>query len=81
MESHDWFHYVNKRLYSPLAGETNWMESLPLRRAQFSISLISPLAGETNWMESLKAFLKAFDIKTPHSLGKLIEWKDVLDDN
>ena len=65
------------QLYSPLVGETNWMETRALRFNMLkNISVLSPLVGETNWMETktVHANIKP-NIEAPHSLGKLIEWK------
>ena len=61
---------------SPLAGETNWMET-PNYITSFCNTSRSPLAGETNWMETCQNVYKEteFGIGSPHSLGKLIEWK------
>jgi len=42
-------------LDSPLAGETNWMETYPPLCDEL-FSKRSPLAGETNWMETYEFF-------------------------
>ncbi len=45
-------HHVESRPLSPLAGETNWMETSN-GNSEMSPPFRSPLAGETNWMETL----------------------------
>ena len=37
---------------SPLAGETNWMETFEFTKMRPGQFIYSPLAGETNWMET-----------------------------
>ncbi len=64
---------------SPLAGDINWMETLPVFvRWQIELwSYLSPLAGDINWMETreLVPSSQAESRDSPHSLGTLIEWK------
>ena len=54
------------------------METLNMNLVSHDHRFYSPLAGETNWMETLpgKGSGKGA-FKTPHSLGKQIEWKRV----
>ena len=65
------------KLHSPLVGETNWMETGTLPVGSVVGVLHSPLVGETNWMETaaLEELALATQSSPPHSLGKLIEWK------
>ncbi len=63
-------------LLSPLAGEIIWMETGSASQKAVRL-FFSPLAGEIIWMETLLRLYIWLTVvySTPHSLGKLFEWK------
>ncbi len=69
--------YQEQQYHSPLAGESNWMETSAGDEIAMDFVAFSPLAGESNWMETIDSifFLLFLRAEPPHSLGKVIEWK------
>ncbi len=63
------------KLFSPLAGEINWMETVKISYVFMCRDLFSPLAGEINWMETSR-YISDSSLSIVSPLAGEINWME-----